>query len=708
MRFLFYPPEFPKRERTEQASTVFALVWLFVALALGASIVLVRLGAATHAFTPLLVLLPMGLVILEFNRRGWTRFSSFLFIVTVICLATGRALVSGGIRSPGVTAFYLFALMAGLLLGEQAGIAVAILCGFIGLGLVIAEYRDLLPPQSIHYDSLAFWWINIAYIALTLFLLNRASRSLRRAYESAQTELVERQKAEAAATVVKTQLETLIAEARVGIIVFDDFKAVVANHEMGRILGYNNEIAIGDVPDIRAVFGEEERKRLTCLAEACFSGDIPREPIRLKCPRKDGTWVDLESRSFPIDWNGKRSICSMVTDITQQLQLEERLRQSQKLEAIGQMTGGIAHDFNNLLTVTLANSTFLESKLDQDPALKSVAGLITLASERGTTLTKKLLAFSRRQDLDLRVADINAVIAGVEALLGSALGSNTRIEITPCSAPCLARVDISELENALLNLAVNARDAMPDGGVLTITVDVIHVPAGGQAASELMPQSEHTDFVLISVSDTGIGMNQKVLSQVFDPFFTTKDVGKGSGLGLSMVYGFITQLGGQIRIMSELGLGTTIELYLPQEPHEDIGGSEELLAPDIRGGDERILVVEDDDLIREQVRMQLVSLGYLTVVAKDGVEALSILESDNEFDLLFSDIMMPRGVSGIEVAKRARLINPHLPVLLSSGYVESEAQAGATDLSLDLLPKPYKSHELAGRIRSMLDRQDSL
>jgi PAS domain S-box-containing protein len=704
MRYFFSPPIFSSPEQTERATTLFVLVWLSVVLAMGAVAALIGIQPSLFggAFTPLIVLAPMGLVILELNRRGWTRLSSWLFIVTVVTLSSFRALFSGGIRSPGVTMFYLFALAAGLLLGEGAGIAVGAVCAIIGLSLVLAEQHGVLPLQTIQYDAFTLWWINIIYIGLTLFLLSRSSRSLGSAFRNAQGELTERRKAEAKAVSIKTQLETLIAEARVGIIVFQDFKAVVVNHELGRILGYNSEVEILDVPDIRVFFAEEEQARITKLALGRLRGEEnPRQGLRLKCLRRDGTSIDIESRSFPIEWNGKKSICSMVTDVTLQLQLEARLRQSQKLEAVGQMTGGIAHDFNNLLTVILGNSTFLESRLTQDGFLKDMAGLITRAAERGTNLTKRLLAFSRKQNLDLRVVNINAVTTGMESLLQSATGSNIRIEIVESATLCLARADVSELENALLNLAVNARDAMPNGGVLTIEVKNVGRDLDGTAVIGSLPEPHAKEFVLISISDTGIGMDEKTLSQVFNPFFTTKDVGKGSGLGLSMVYGFINQLGGHMRIRSEPQSGTTVELYLPHEAQQEAHYEPTSETSDMRGGEEKILVVEDDDLVRVHVTMHLMSLGYGAVAARNGIEALEILRAGSDFDLLFTDIVMPQGMNGVDLANRVRVLYPQLPILFTSGY--AEGVTSQQDSRLDLLPKPYRPEELAVRIRSILD-----
>jgi PAS domain S-box-containing protein len=707
MRYIFYPPIFSTAEQTERATTLFALVWLSIALAIGAFAAL--FGTQSNlfggAFMPLLVLAPIGLVILELNRRGWTRFSSWLFIVTVVALASFRALASGGIRSPGVTMFYVFALAGGLLLGDGVGIAVGVVCAIIGLGLVLAEEQGLLPAQTIQYDAFTLWWINIISIGLTLFLLHRASRSLRNAFHSAQIELTERRKAQAEAIAVKTQLETLIAEARVGIVVFYNFKAAVANRELARILGYSNEIEILGVDDIRVFFAQEEQLRITKLAQGRLKGEDTREAVRLKCRRKDGSLIDIESRSFPVEWNGEKSICSMVTDVTEELQLEARLRQSQKLEAVGQMTGGIAHDFNNLLTVILGNASFLESRLVQDGLLRDMAALITRAAERGTNLTQKLLAFSRNQNLDLKVVDINAVASGMETLLRSAVGSDIQVELPGTAGSYFARADIPELENALLNLAVNARDAMADGGTLRIEIKDVELDTQRLAALGLEPGTPAGSFVLIAVSDTGTGMDEKTLSQAFDPFFTTKDVGKGSGLGLSMVYGFIKQLEGHIRIESEPARGTTVELYLPRGTPPEAQDEPLREAADIRGGEERILVVEDNDLVRMQVTMHLMSLGYDAVAAKDGIEALEVLRTGPEFDLLFTDIVMPHGINGVDLAKRAQALYPRLPVLFTSGYAEGIIPRH--DKSMDLVSKPYRPNELAERIRNVLDRANS-
>jgi CheY-like chemotaxis protein len=294
---------------------------------------------------------------------------------------------------------------------------------------------------------------------------------------------------------------------------------------------------------------------------------------------------------------------------------------------------------------------------------------------------------------------------GMENLLHSALGSNIQIKIVESATWCPARIDVSELENALLNLAVNARDAMPNGGVLTIEVNNVQLNRERQTALGLTPERRAKEFVLISVSDTGIGMDEKVVSQAFDPFFTTKDIGKGSGLGLSMVYGFIAQLEGHTRIRSELGCGTTVELFLPREIQEKVHTELQPRTTDIRGGNERILVVEDDELVRQQVTMHLAALGYETVAAKDGIEALEVLQTKHTFDLLFTDILMPRGLNGVDLAKQARILCPELPVLFTSGYAEGIAlEEGSPDEKISLLAKPYRPQELAGRIRTILDQ----
>lgn len=387
--------------------------------------------------------------------------------------------------------------------------------------------------------------------------------------------------------------------------------------------------------------------------------------------------------------------------------LQERIREGQRLEAIGQMTGGIAHDFNNLLTVILGNSDVLSRNLPKASPLQEMVDLTRLAAERGAQLTNRLLAFSRRQTLAPNAVDVSALISGIEGLMRRALGEEINLSISCERSLWHSYIDGSQLENVLLNLVVNARDAMPSGGNLTIEVSKISFDSQDGSIAAIVDASDATstgDYIKIVVTDTGVGMTEETRQRAFEPFFTTKDVGKGSGLGLSMVYGFIRQSGGQVEIESEIGLGTSVALLLPRatecEAQDELGVDEATGA----GGAEDILVVEDDDLVRRQAVANLKALGYRVTDARDGIEALAILKSGRRFDLLFTDVVMPRGMNGRQLAEAAAELCPDMPVLYTSGYAENHIiHQGRVAPGLTLLNKPYNSSDLAKKVRGVLD-----
>ncbi len=380
--------------------------------------------------------------------------------------------------------------------------------------------------------------------------------------------------------------------------------------------------------------------------------------------------------------------------------LNVKLRQSQKMEAVGQLTGGVAHDFNNLLTVIIGNSELVADGVKDRPALRKMVETTVKAAERGAELTSRLLAFSRRQALDPKPSDVNRQIAGMDSMLRRTLGEHIEIEMVGGGGLWKALVDPGQLENAILNLCLNARDAMPKGGRLTIeTANARLDSAYAASQSEVEPGQ----YVMIAVSDTGAGMDAATLERAFEPFFTTKDVGKGSGLGLSMVYGFVKQSRGHVRIYSEPGHGTTVKLYLPRADSDEAAGAEAASTVDAPRGSGRILLVEDDELVRENAAEQLRSLGYDVVAAGSGREALAVLENGEAFDLLFTDVVMPGGMNGRELAERALLLRPGLPVLYTSGYTENAiVHHGRLDRGVDLLAKPYRRQDLAAKVSAVL------
>ena len=427
---------------------------------------------------------------------------------------------------------------------------------------------------------------------------------------------------------------------------------------------------------------------------------------------KDGSYRNFSWTAVPEN----NLVYCVARDVTEQrararalADAEDALRQAQKMETLGQLTGGVAHDFNNLLQIVTGNLELLQRDLPEDQArLRRAADNAMAGAERAALLTQRLLAFSRRQPLAPERIDPNRLVSGMSDLLNRTLGETIEVETIQSARIWPVEVDVNQMENALLSLAVNARDAMPDGGKLTIEVANTHIDEAYAAQeAEVSPGQ----YVLISVSDTGQGMDEDVLSHAIEPFFTTKEVGRGTGLGLSMVYGFIKQSGGHIRVYSERGHGTTVKIYLPRFygplPDNDTGTVSR--ATPVCGGDETVLVCEDDDKVRAYTVDVLKELGYRVMEADNGAAALQALETASEpIDLLFTDVILPGGMTGADIAQQARAQQPGLRILFATGYARNAIiHHGRLDPGVELLTKPFTYAELATKVREMLDRDDA-
>jgi PAS domain S-box-containing protein len=412
-------------------------------------------------------------------------------------------------------------------------------------------------------------------------------------------------------------------------------------------------------------------------------------------------------RLVPLAWKGiwsegDEQYFFIGRDMTQRIALENQLRQAQKMEAVGQLTGGVAHDFNNILTVIIGMNEIMGDAVAGNPRLKEIVETIDEAATRGAQLTQRMLAFARKQPLNARNLDLNEIVERTAAILRRTLGEDIAVKTVLADALWPALADASQIEDAILNLAVNARDAMPKGGQLVIETANAHLDEHYAARNvEVAPG----DYVTVIVTDSGTGMPPEVAERVFEPFFTTKEVGRGTGLGLSMVYGFIKQSRGHVKIYSEVGHGTSIKLYLPRalgtEP-----SSPDSPAPAAAhaGGHETILVVEDSAAVRKVAMNMLRDLGYRVREAEDGKAALAILRQPGEIDLLFTDLIMPNGIHGQELLVMAREQRPGLRALFTSGYSEHFLKArGETDQSVPLLGKPYRAQKLAEAVRRVLD-----
>lgn len=442
----------------------------------------------------------------------------------------------------------------------------------------------------------------------------------------------------------------------------------------------------------------DDRDRVVTGIHAAIDGGEVLWTDEYRFVRADGSFAQVSDRGFVIrnDNDVAVRMVGAMLDVTEQRELEAQLRQSQRLEAVGQLTGGVAHDFNNLLTVILSNAELLETRLAGNEQMHALAQMTRIAAERGAELTSRLLSFSRRQALDPKATDVAQLARGMEGLLKRALGEHVEVRIAATDDLWEALIDKLQLESAILNLCINARDAMPDGGIVSIELANVCLLADGNGG-------EAGDYVVVCVGDTGTGMDEATKTRAFEPFFTTKEIGKGSGLGLSMVYGFVTQSKGRIEIDTEVGEGARIKLYLPRatgvEAVAEAGGD----GGDVAVGNERVLLVEDDDLVRVQVANELREMGYRVVTARNGNEAIELLRADTAFDLLFTDVVMPGGVNGRQLADAARELVPGLPVLYTSGNPDIVlAEEGRLATGTHLLRKPYRRRELGAKLRQAL------
>jgi PAS domain S-box-containing protein len=460
-----------------------------------------------------------------------------------------------------------------------------------------------------------------------------------------------------------------------------DFQQV--NKHAERLWGYRPEELIGRC--YLDFIHPEDREAGSALGARLIAGEVVK-PFTNRHLHKDGT-------AIPVMWSAVRSetgdaVISIGRDMREHLAAEEKLRQAQKMEAIGRLTGGIAHDFNNLLAVVIGSAESLADSLEDRPELRSVACLALDAAERGAELVSRLLAFARSQPLAAQAIDCGEFLAKLSPILERTLGVGLQVDLAVADPGLFCRADRTQLTAALLNLCINARDAMPAGGRLTLSA--ARQPAGEPGSPEL---------AVLSVRDTGEGMSPQIRSRAMEPFFTTKPEGRGSGLGLSMAHGFATQSGGRIEIDSEAGRGTEVRLYLPRADRPAAAEAARTAAPAAQRQARHILLVEDDDLLRDQVQRQLTGLGFRVTAQRNGHDALRRLSAGPDVDLLMTDIVMPGGLNGRQLADQARLLNPTLRILFTSGHADEPA-VGA--LSLDaraaFLPKPYRRAELARQL----------
>ena len=438
------------------------------------------------------------------------------------------------------------------------------------------------------------------------------------------------------------------------------------------------------------------------IVERGFRGDSTKIELTVTTMQGNRRWWEIISVPLSAPGGTVSVLLGIARDLTESRAMEAQLRQAQKMEAIGQLTGGIAHDFNNLLSVIVGNLELMLERAKTDPVLMRQGQAALKSSLQGAELIRQLLVFSRKQSLQPRVIDLGDRLVQISALLQRTLGEQIAVEIRPADGLWPVVADPSQMDNAVLNLALNARDAMPGGGTITIEVANLRLAEKYHLARKV--EVAPGDYVLLTVRDNGIGMPPDVLDRVFEPFFTTKGVGKGSGLGLSMVYGFVKQSGGYIEIESEVGRGTAVKIYLPRGEPAAVAEEESAnRAASPLTGIEVILVVEDNEDVRTVVMTQLADLGYRTLEAEGAAAALAMLDKHPEIDLMFSDMVMRGSMNGYELAREARERRPDLKILLTSGYEMNAVAQGAGDAAgFELLKKPYRMQDLAHKLRQAL------
>jgi PAS domain S-box-containing protein len=551
-------------------------------------------------------------------------------------------------------------------------------------------------------------FVGEALLLFSLIQIGAADTGRRRQVEKELTALnrdLDERVAERTAQLRETEerASSIIDAALDAVITIDDSGAITGWNPLAeKTFGWTREEALGRAIDETIMPDRYRQAHRAGLARYLATGEarVLNKRVELVALHRNGKEFPVELAITPLQGGDTISFSAFIRDITEHKAREEQIRQLQRMDAIGRLTGGVAHDFNNLLAIIHGNSELLRTRIESGSDEAEMADDVIGASARGAELVKRLLAFARMQHLDSSSIDLNVQLENILALLQRSLGETVAVQVKPGKGLWPAMVDPTQVDDAIVNLAINARDAMPGGGKLTIETRNV-VLDNDYAANhiDVVPG----EYIMLAVSDTGIGMSPDVIERAFEPFFTTKQEGQGTGLGLSQVFGWVKQSGGHIKIYSEAGHGTTIKLYLPRSENRgvDLDTQPEIAAP---RGDETIFVVEDNPNVRKTVIRQLDDLGYRTVEADSGARALQLVKEGLRFDLLLTDVIMPGGITGFQLAEQLRVDHPELKVLFTSGYTEVATADGQLAMKDPLLSKPYRKQDLGRAVRSVLDQ----
>lgn len=636
-------------------------------------------------------------LIAAFRARIPYRVRAGFIVLSFVIVALG-GLWSFGLAAGGVAWLVILPVLATVFFGIRWGLSLfaLVLLSAVTIGtLFVFEYRtpamDLenwLRSVPVWATSIISWTLVGGSMAVAVGALNRFFSETLEESRNATTALAESEREYR--NILDNMLDTFYRADREGVI-------VMISPSVKLLAGYSPEEVMGR--KLTEFYVNPEDRNVLIQRLEADGGEVLDYDVEIFDSDGKRRWLSSSTRYWK-DADGEvLGVEGIIRDITANREAEDALRRSQKMEAVGQLTGGVAHDFNNLLGVIIGNVEMLETEIGNNPNARRHFNAVENAVGRGSSLIQRLLAFSRKQSLSPRPTAIDAVTLSLEDMLQRTLGETISLRVIVGASDCEALIDPHQFEDALINLALNARDAMPNGGELTIEID--HVDLDEAYARE---QKEVTSghYVKVAVGDAGAGMTAETLENVFEPFFTTKEVGKGSGLGLSMVFGFVKQSGGHVTIDSVPGEGTTVVLYLPQSPEPAVAedGADSMPVP--AGGTERILVVEDDKDLRQIPTSILRGQGYDVVEARDGAEAVACLRDGPAFDLLFSDMVLPGGMSGSEIAIAARKLQPSIKVVFTSGYSENFHDHSGAKTPV-LIRKPYRRAVLLDTVQAALD-----
>jgi PAS domain S-box-containing protein len=538
-----------------------------------------------------------------------------------------------------------------------------------------------------------------AYLNATL------ERKIAERTDQLRHEVVERQAAEAAAVAASARLERALRASSAGVweLNYQTQRAYYSPRFMS-LLGHDERESEGDFRFVTDSIHEEDRQRVADALQAHIDGRVRlRGEFRMQMKNGDYRWFSASGEMTRDHAGNPLYLSGSITDISEQRSVEEQLQQSQKMEAIGNLTGGIAHDFNNILAVVIGNLDLLNMEIAEDTEARSLIDTAISAGLKGSELTKSLLAFSRRQPLQPKLVSINQLLSTGAKMLSRAIGETIKVQLTLAEGLWPVLIDPSQFESALLNMMVNARDAMPGGGHIIIETRNTMLDADYAAQN---PDVVPGDYAVLEVSDTGSGMTPEVLRRVFEPFFTTKEKGKGTGLGMAMVFGFVKQSEGHIKIYSEVGHGTTIRIYLPKSMRGgETANNDTGLRQSVRTSrGELVLVVEDNPAVRQAVSKQLTGAGYKVKEAEAAAGALVLLESEPGIHVMLSDVIMPGAMTGADLAREVKRRWPAIKILLTSGFPEGLLENGnKIPEGINLLSKPYRMEELFLKMREVID-----